>query len=202
MVKDVKKDDALADVAGVDAAVSGDTAEKEASSVGVPDHATLSPLARAKVVNALRSLPAGYAFHSSAPIGRAIAWAESHAPQYHNAAVEIVASIGAWKPDAIGGSGWIVEADLRMRYVMGAVDAGAAGQVGMDGAALARKIEQERAARGRAVAAVAAEQNAELAARADGKRNALADAFAPAGLPAAGTVALDPSEVDEDMTGD
>lgn len=173
-------------------------------------NARLSALGRAKIVNALRSLPAGYAFHSDEPALRCITWAEGFPAELHNAACEVIASIGQYHPDMIGGSGWIAEGNRRMRLVAGVEVVAGGGALGMSPGDLAAALIADKA---KAKDDLAARAEADRAAEAKAKGEevaGIAAAFAPGagaapagGSPAdvggSGSVAV---EEEDDMSGE
>lgn len=159
----------------------------------------LSPLGRAKIINALASLPYGYTLHSDEAVMRCITWAQGFSDQLHNAAVEIVASIALHKPESIGGSGWIVEGDRRMALVVAAADAVVSvGAGGMSLADLGRSFGEEKQRR-------AAEISAEVKARAAADKSdeaaiedGIAAAFAPPPKSVGPQVVVIPADEDND----
>lgn len=162
----------------------------------------LSSLGRAKIVNALRSLPLGYAFHSDEPALRCIAWAEGFDPALHNAAVEVISSIGQHHPDMIGGSGWLGEGNSRMRLVAGVEVVGGRGALGMSPDQLAASLVDDKTKRAAKIAADVAEQAAADKAAGIAKEAGIAEAFAPAPAPSLGGSGVVKEEEEEDMSGE
>lgn len=162
--------------------------------------AGLSPLGRAKIVNALRSLPLGYAFHSDEPALRCIAWAEAFEPALHNAAVEVIASIGQHHPDLIGGSGWLAEGNRRMQLVAGVEVVGGRGALGMSPDQLAASLLDDKAKRAAQIKADVAAQAARDKAAGIAKDVGLTAAFAAPAAASVGGTGLVKEEEEEDMS--